>query len=153
MNVWWFVASEAHVLSPVSGLCVDIMVELNKSGFCSNISVFSGLCAVTQPGDLVRGVEWTLLWLSDLGLDDDTTLEVSVCLLPHKHTLNWCNTTNSIRHTQKHRSTYLIKPCTGSWKVKGKALVDCMMCVCVRGSPPQPGRFEPWGHVVRDYIP
>lgn len=64
---------------------------------------------------------WPWLW----------SLGVSLCLLPHKHTLNWCNTTNSIRHTQKHQSTYLIKPCTGSWKDKGKALVDCMMCVCV----------------------
>lgn len=64
---------------------------------------------------------WPWLW----------SLGVSVCLLPHKHTLHWCNTTNSIRHTQKHQSSYLIKPCTRSWKDKGKALVDCMMCVCV----------------------
>lgn len=50
-----------------------------------------------------------------------------------QHTLNWCNTTNSIGHNLKHQSSYLIKPCTGSWKDKGNALVDYM--VCARLSP------------------
>lgn len=35
--IWWTVASKADMLSPVSGLYVEIMVEVNKNSIWSNI--------------------------------------------------------------------------------------------------------------------
>lgn len=130
--IWWIVASKADMLSPVSGLYLEIVVEVNKNSVWSNIWMCSwDSCAMIAWGHFKWGCEGHRYDLSPLTLFMSRWVPVPRLLLCTRKLTKFHGPPTYTYTLKQQESSYLIEPYTRPWRDKGRTKRLATVCVCV----------------------